>query len=43
MGDVGEYWREHNEYQRRREGAERLGMTGREAVELMLLASREPA
>jgi hypothetical protein len=30
MGDIGEYWRDHKEYQRRRKGAEQLGMSMRE-------------
>lgn len=30
MGDVGEYWKAAKDYRRRREGADRLGMSMRE-------------
>jgi hypothetical protein len=30
MGDVGDYWREHKDYKRRRESADNLGMSMRE-------------
>ena len=30
MGDIGDYWREHKEYKRRREGADRLGISIRQ-------------
>lgn len=27
MGDVGEYWKDHKDYERRRDGANKLGMS----------------
>ena len=27
MGEIGEYWRDHKDCQRRRKGAEQLGMS----------------
>lgn len=30
MGDIGEYWKDHKEHKRRRQGADALGMSMRE-------------